>query len=108
MCLAVVGVLRIDSTGTPVYDAVGSIAIGETESLLIGESALPGVRDGIEAYLVACSMIARGLRSRTEPRFRKYAGSSSIGHRMNRMIRPGGPEQGREIHGRSCAGAGLH
>ncbi len=68
--LALVGVLLTDSTGNPLYDAVGSIAIGvllvlvalaigaETKSLLIGESALPGVRDGIESYLVACPVIA--------------------------------------------------
>jgi len=60
---ALVAVLLTIATGDPVYDAVGTIAIGallvavalaigvQTKSLLIGESASPRVRQDIKAFL---------------------------------------------------------
>ncbi|MEO0899374.1 MAG: cation diffusion facilitator family transporter [Bacteroidota bacterium] len=60
LIVAMIGVYLTDVTGDPMYDGIASIVIGvilaviavilasETKALLIGESALPSVRKGIE------------------------------------------------------------
>jgi len=71
LALALAALLLAISTGNPVYDAWGSIAIGvllmivasalvvETRSLLIGESASPRTRRAIRAFLKADPDIAQ-------------------------------------------------
>jgi cation diffusion facilitator family transporter len=68
--VALVAIVLTILTGDPVYDAAGSIVIGvlllvvalaigaETKSLLIGESAAPQVRKGIEAFVASWPGVA--------------------------------------------------
>ncbi|MDE1179692.1 cation transporter [Paraburkholderia sp.] len=65
LAMAFVAVLATMLTGNPVYDALGSIGVGvllmviatlvarEVKSMIVGESASPEVRRGIEAHLRA-------------------------------------------------------
>lgn len=69
--IALVAVLLTMATGNPFYDATGSMAVGvllvvvavamsaEIKSLLIGESASPGVRRAVRAFLSAQPEIQR-------------------------------------------------
>lgn len=77
LVLALLGVLLALATGDPVWDAVGSLAIGglliavaailavEMKSLLIGESATTTVTATIERELLAGPEIARMVHLRT-------------------------------------------
>jgi cation diffusion facilitator family transporter len=65
LAIAFVAVLLTMITGNPVYDALGSVGVGillmliawlvarEVKSMIVGESASPEVRAGIEAHLRA-------------------------------------------------------
>jgi cation diffusion facilitator family transporter len=71
LAIAFCAVLMTMITGNPVYDAAGSIGVGvllmviayvvarEVKSMIVGESASPEVRRGIDAYLRARPEIVR-------------------------------------------------
>jgi len=74
LALAFVAVLASTLTGDPVYDAIGSIAIGvllvvvamaiirEVKGMIVGESAEPAVRAAIEAHLRAQPDVRKVMR----------------------------------------------
>ncbi len=74
LVLALAAVLATIVTGNPLYDALGTIAIGavlivvavmvsiEVKSLLIGESADPEIQDAMRATLVARAEVAEVYR----------------------------------------------
>jgi len=74
LVLAFLAVLLSMTTGNPVYDALGSIAVGvllvivaiaimhEVKGMIVGESAEPAVRDAIEAHITAQPEVKKILR----------------------------------------------
>jgi divalent metal cation (Fe/Co/Zn/Cd) transporter len=74
LVLAFIAVLLTMTTGNPLFDALGSIAVGallvivavaimhEVKGMIVGESAEPAVRGAIEAHVAAQPEVKRILR----------------------------------------------